>query len=205
MIKKILNKIPLFLIISRLIIGILIVILSRNKLHDYSVSIFILIITGLLTDFLDGYIARLLDISTQFLRRLDTIIDRVFWLGILAAVWHLHSDFLKTKQTLIIIVLVLEVINYLISYIRFRREISTHAILSKLWAVTLLLAFCDLILNGQSNYLFDIALYFGIISRIDTGLIMLILPKWDHDIPTFYHAIMIRNGKKIKRIKLFNG
>ncbi len=205
MIRNILIKIPLTLVILRLIIGFVIMLLSTIHNADYSNLIFLLIVIGFLTDFFDGYIARLLNISTQFLRRLDTIVDRFFWLSILFAVWKLHSDFLETKLLWIFIVLALEVLNYLISFLRFKREISTHAILSKIWAITLLLAFCDLILNGHSHYLFDIALAVGVISRLDTGLIMLILPKWDHDIPTFYHAIMIRNGKEIKRMKLFNG
>lgn len=205
MIKKILFKIPISLVYTRLVIGLFIVFLSIQSYGNYSRLIFFLIITGFLTDFFDGYIARILKISTPSLRRIDTIVDRLFWLCILFAVGYLHTEFIQSKMIGIILVLSLEAINYLISFIRFKREISTHAILSKLWAVTLLLSFCDLILNGRSVYLFDVAIIAGYISRIDTGLIMLILPEWDHDIPTFYHAILIRKGKKIKRIKLFNG
>jgi CDP-diacylglycerol---glycerol-3-phosphate 3-phosphatidyltransferase len=195
----------MILIISRVIIGIIIFLLVVSNNQESRIILFWLIIVGFLTDFFDGYIARLLGISNQKLRRLDTLVDRVFWLSILCAVWIISSSYIKTKMYWIILVLVLEIINYLISYIRFRKEISTHAILSKLWAVTLVLGFCDLVLNGQSKYLFDLTILFGIISRLDTGLIMLILPRWDHDIPSFYHAIKIRKGKEIKRIKLFNG
>jgi phosphatidylglycerophosphate synthase len=201
-----LRKIPMALILSRIIIGILIVILSLySKISDYRKIIAFLIVIGFLTDFFDGYLARLLGISTQHLRRLDTLVDRIFWLLVLYAVWLISANFLMDRFYLILLVLGLEGLNYLISFLRFRKEISTHAILSKFWAITLLLGFCDLILNEKSVYLFDISLFFGIISRIDTGLIMLILPRWDHDIPSFYHAILIRQGKTITRSKLFNG
>jgi CDP-diacylglycerol---glycerol-3-phosphate 3-phosphatidyltransferase len=203
--KSSINKIPLFLIISRIIIGIIIFLISFSNIPAYRVLVFWLVIIGFLSDFLDGYIARLLNVSTHFLRRMDTIVDRFFWLSVLCGVWNLTSDFIIDRKYWILLVLGLEVLNYLISFIRFRKEISTHAILSKLWAVTLLLGFCDLILHGKSSYLFDLSLIFGIISRIDTGLIMLLLPRWDHDIPSFYHAIMIRNGKEIRRFKIFNG
>lgn len=204
MLKTILTKLPISLIILRLLSGFLMIFLSLRHV-DYSTVIFYLIIFGFLTDFFDGFIARLLKISTQFLCRFDTIVDRIFWLSVLFAVWRLSTGFIQTKYREIGLVLTLEAVNYLISFIRFKKEISTHAILSKLWAVSLLVAFCDLVLNGSSRYLFDIMIILGIISRLDTGLIMLILPKWDHDIPTFYHAILIRKGKKIKRYKLFNG
>jgi phosphatidylglycerophosphate synthase len=164
-----------------------------------------LIIAGFLSDFLDGYIARLLHISTQKLRRMDTIVDRVFWLSVLYAVWMLAPGFLIARKYTILLVLGLEALNYLISFVRFRKEIATHAILSKLWAVTLLVGFCDLVLHGNSPFLFDTSIVFGVVSRIDTGLIMLILPRWDHDIPSVYHAILIRKGKEIKRLKIFNG
>jgi CDP-diacylglycerol---glycerol-3-phosphate 3-phosphatidyltransferase len=203
--KVFINKLPLVLILSRMIIGIIIFLVSFSDANDKGIIVCWLIVIGFLSDFFDGYIARILGISNQFLRRIDTIVDRVFWLSILYTVWSLTSDFLITRVYWILLVLGLEMINYMISFIRFHKEISTHAILSKLWAVTLLFGFCDLILNGKSSYLFDLSILFGIISRIDTGLIMLILPAWDHDIPSFYHAIIIKKGKEIKRFKIFNG
>jgi len=32
-----------------------------------------------------------------------------------------------------------------------------------------------------------------------------ILKDWTNDIPSLYHAVLIRKGKEIKRHKLFNG
>jgi len=203
--RKVLNKIPFMLVISRAIIGIIIFMISFTNVKANSLLILCLMIFGFLSDFFDGYMARLLGVSSQFLRRLDTIVDRIFWLSILYSAWILANDFLISRIYWIIFVLILEVINYLISFMRFRKEISTHALLSKFWAVSLLLGFCDLILHGSSSFLFDFALLLGVLSRIDTGLIMLILPRWDHDIPSFYHAIRIRNGKVIKRYRIFNG
>ena len=189
---------PYALILLRLFCGI--GVLCFNY-HDAAV----LIAVGFISDFLDGYLARIFKVSTSTLRRIDTVIDRIFWLCILLAAWYRYTLFLTGKMEWIILVLSLEVLNYAISFVRFRREVSTHAILAKCWAITLVLAFIELFLRGDSPLLFNVALVTGIISRIDTMLILLILRKWDHDIPSFYHAVLLRQGKPIRRLKLFNG
>lgn len=202
--KSILYKIPLLLVLSRILTGLIIILISIFTIDNYRLIIVCLTIFGFLTDFFDGYLARLIGISNERLRRLDTLVDRIFWLSILFAAWVSSGDFLISRKYWILLVLGMEALNYLISFIRFGKEIATHAILSKIWAVTLLFGFCDLILNQSSSYLFDISIFAGIISRIDTALIMLILPKWTHDIPSFYHSILIRKGIEIKRYRLFN-
>jgi len=52
----------------------------------------------------------------------------------------------------------------------------------------------------QSNRYADL----GFISHIERILITLLLPKWTHDIPSFYHAYLIRKGVGFKRNKLLN-
>lgn len=93
---------------------------------------------------------------------------------------------------------------YLISIMKFGKETCTHAYLSKMFGVTLLIAFTSLIGFNHAGIPFFTAIVFGLISHVDRILIALILPKWTHDIPSFYHAYLIRNGIEFKRNKLFN-
>lgn len=53
------------------------------------------------------------------------------------------------------------------------------------------------------NFIF-LAIMFGLISHIERILITLILPIWTHDIPSFYHGLLIRKGISFKRNKLLN-
>jgi CDP-diacylglycerol--glycerol-3-phosphate 3-phosphatidyltransferase len=99
----------------------------------------------------------------------------------------------------------MEGLCYVVSLLKFRRETCSHAYLSKFWGLTLLAAFIDLILNGHAGFLFYFCLAAGIVSHLDRILITLILPTWQHDVPSTYHAWLIRKGKAFKRFRLFNG
>ena len=159
---------------------------------------------GLLTDIFDGIIARKFGVSSEKLRRLDSQIDLIFWLSIGFAAYFLNPDLIKTEWLSIVLVFSLEVLCYLVSWIKFGKETCTHAWLSKLWGVSLVIAFTYLIGFQNAGWAFDLAVILGLISHLDVILIILILPKWQYDIPTFYHAWKIRKGKKLKKSVLVN-
>ena len=69
------TQIPKLLIFARLIIGLTLIVLSSLNIGHYKMIAIALLTIGLLTDIFDGIIARLLSISTQKLRRLDSTID----------------------------------------------------------------------------------------------------------------------------------
>jgi CDP-diacylglycerol--glycerol-3-phosphate 3-phosphatidyltransferase len=159
---------------------------------------------GLFTDIFDGIIARKLNVSTEKLRRLDSQVDLAFWLSLGFAAYFLNSVLIKNEWFSIALVFFLEALCYLISWIKFGKETCTHAWLSKLWGISLLLAFTYLIGFQKVGWAFDLAIILGIISHLDVILIILILPKWQYDVPSFYHALKIRRGKKIKKSVLIN-
>lgn len=199
------NKIPLILIYSRLFFGALIVFLSIFKPHYYQTTIVISISLGLLSDIFDGIIARHLKISTEKLRRMDSTVDQVFWLCIIGCAYFTSPNFFKQHFVAIITVLTLEAMCYLLSFIKFRKEVVTHAIASKIWTLSLFVFLIQLILTGNSAFLFFACIYIGIATRLEIIAILFILNRWTNDIPTVYHAVLIRKGKPIKKHKLFNG
>jgi phosphatidylserine synthase len=69
--NKGMNKIPVILIYSRLLLGFSILLLSILQMEYYNVIAIIFFTTGLLTDIFDGIIARRLNVSSEQLRRLE--------------------------------------------------------------------------------------------------------------------------------------
>ncbi|MEI6021437.1 MAG: CDP-alcohol phosphatidyltransferase family protein, partial [Bacteroidota bacterium] len=63
----------------------------------------------------------------------------------------------------------------------------------------------SLLILGINGIHFKIALIIGAFVHIDRLLIYLLLKKWDHDIPSTFHAYQLSRGKNIRRNKLFNG
>lgn len=79
------KNIPIGLIYSRLIIGFAILIFSLFEIENLKFYTISLLTVGLLTDIFDGIIARKLNISSEKLRRLDSTIDQLFFICIIAA------------------------------------------------------------------------------------------------------------------------
>lgn len=189
----------------RLVFAVIIVLLALSHLSQAPFYIVILIITGLLADIADGIIARHLHISTIALRRFDSNADQVFWLSILAGSYLISPDFYQSHFWQITLLILFEAACYLISYIRFRKEVATHAIASKAWALVLCATLIQVILTRQSTVLFTVCFYLGIATRTEIMIMLLLIRQWTNDIPTVYHAYRLRHHKAIKRNKLFNG
>jgi phosphatidylglycerophosphate synthase len=199
------KRIPKALIYLRIIIGVGILILSLLNI-DYLRAVFISLLTlGVLSDIFDGIIARRLNVSTERLRRLDSTIDQVFWILVVASVFISFPNFFYEHSVKLLILICAEAMTYVISFTRFQKEVATHAITSKVWTLFLFATLIEVISNGNSNSLFDICFYIGVVTRIEIILILFILRTWTNDVPSLYHAIRLRRGKPIKRHKLFNG
>lgn len=199
------QNIPLSLIVFRLLLAPTLIGLAYLLREKASNIILILMYLGLLSDIFDGIIARKLNVSSEKLRRLDSQIDIIFWLAIATSTWIIHPSTIQHYGTFIGLLLCTEGLCYLVSFIKFRKETCTHAWLSKLWGLSLIAAFTSILGFGYGGISMIICLSLGFLSHLDVILITLILPKWTHDIPSTFHAIKIRQGKAIKRYKMFNG
>lgn len=198
-------NIPIALIVFRFLLAPIILLLAYVVGESAKTIIVILMYLGLLSDILDGIIARKQNISSAKLRRLDSQTDMIFWLSIGFATWILYPKLISDNSAVIWTILGMEIACYVISFIKFKRETCTHAFLSKLWGITLLVAFTSLIGFNHAGIPFALAIIMGLISHIDRILITLILPKWTHDIPSAYHAYLIRKGIAFKRNEYLNG
>lgn len=199
------QNLPQILIFSRLLIGFIILLFSFIEIESNKTIIVILLTIGLITDIFDGIIARKLNISTQKLRRLDSTIDQIFFLCVILSSYILCPSFYQKNWMLFSILITLEFITYVVSFVKFRKEIATHSLGAKFWTLILFATLIQIILQCDSSILFAICFWVGIITRVEIILILLILKKWTNDVPTFYHAILLRKGLNIKRNKLFNG
>ena len=199
------KNIPIALIYSRLVIGFIIILLSVFQVNHYSFFAISLLTIGLLTDVFDGIIARKLNISSEKLRRLDSGIDQIFFISVAVATYIQCPDFFKTNAVKLAILIGAEVMIYLISYLKFKKEVATHSIGAKIWTLSLFATLIEIMVHCQSVVLFELCLWLGVVTRMEIAAIVFTLKKWTNDVPTIYHAVKLRQGKKIKRNKLFNG
>lgn len=199
------KHIPLLLIYARLLAGILIFVLSFTDMDSYPVIAVVLFSFGLLTDIFDGIIARQLQISTQQLRRLDSTIDQIFFILIAAAVFVRSPQFFFDNYVTLFILFGLELLAYVVCFMKFKKEIATHSIAAKMWTLILFSCFIQLFVSGSSTGLYQVCFYTGVLTRLEIIGIILVLRQWTNDVPSIYHAVLLRKGKPIKKHKLFNG
>jgi len=203
--QKFKNSIPISLIYLRILIGIVLLVIS--VLHiECSVFIPVSLFTiGLLSDVFDGIIARRLGISSEYLRRMDSAADQVFWVLVATSVVITFPDFLKDHWIKLVLLIAIESLIYAVSYAKFGKEVATHAISSKIWTLIMFATLVQVMIIGNSNVLFEICFYTGILTRIEIVVILLLLRNWTNDVPSVFHAVRLRQGRVISRNKLFNG
>jgi phosphatidylglycerophosphate synthase len=199
------KQIPKALIYSRFVIGLLIIYCSTFHSNNFSIIAVTLFSIGLLTDIFDGIIARRLDVSTKNLRRLDSAIDQIFFISVAVATFINSNQFFYDNKVELIILISVEALAYLICFLKFKKEIATHSISSKVWTLILFATIIQLMVTKKSTTLFQVCFYIGIATRLEIISIIVVLHKWTNDVPSLYQAIRLRQGKTIKRNKLFNG
>lgn len=198
------RHIPNILIVSRLAIGFIIIALAIFPDDSYRMAILALLTIGLLTDIFDGIIARRLGIATERIRRLDSSVDQVFFISAGIATYLLCPGFFERNGVKLILLLSVEALTYIISFLKFRKEIATHSWGAKFWTLILFATLVQIVLTCDSTVLFEICFWVGILTRLEIVGIILALKSWTNDVPTLYHAIRLRNNKEIKRYKMFN-
>lgn len=199
------KQLPKILIFSRLLIGFIILYLCFIKINLYKEVIVSLLTIGLLTDIFDGIIARKLNVSTQTLRRLDSSVDQIFFICVIISSYVLCPEFYKSNWIYFSLLIFIEILTYIVSFIKFKKEIATHSIGAKFWTLLLFATLLQLILYCDSTILFHFCFWIGLLTRLEIILIILTLKEWTNDVPSIFHAIKLRKGLPIKRNKMFNG
>lgn len=195
---------PYILIVIRFILTPIILLLACFKGEESRFLILTFMYFGLLTDIFDGIIARKVGVSSEKLRRLDSQTDLIFWLSLGFAAYFLNPELIKNEWKGILLILIMEALCYVVSILKFGKETCTHAFLSKMWGLSLVIAFTYLIGLQQAGWAFYLTVILGFTSHIDVILIILLLPKWQYDVPSSYHAWRIRKGKQRKKSIFFN-
>jgi CDP-diacylglycerol--glycerol-3-phosphate 3-phosphatidyltransferase len=198
------KNLPLMLIGFRFLLAPIILILAYWGRQEAKSIIIILMYLGLISDIFDGIIARNMGVSDSKLRRLDSQTDMIFWMSIGVATYLIFPQLILSHWHYILPIFIMEGCCYAISILKFGKETCTHAFLSKMWGLSLLACFTSLLGFNYVGFPFYMAIFLGLISHIDRLIITMLLPAWTHDIPSSYHAYLIKKGIEFKKYKLFN-
>lgn len=148
---------------------------------------FILFGMMLLSDALDGIIARMLDQTSELGARLDSYGDILTYLSTPIAAWWLWPDIVKEEVYYIIAAIIIYILPAVFALQKFGKLASYHTWITKASAVLMSIGVVVL-LGFENNLLFHIAIYFLLIEMIENIIITLILPKQKSDVHSIWHA-----------------
>lgn len=156
-----------------------------------SAAVAVLLVVGFLSDVFDGVVARRTGTATPALRRLDSTVDTVFYLGIVVAAWMLHRAALRPLLPLVALVIATEVGTNALCLVRFRREASYHAWSARVFGLALFAGLLLLFAAGSPALLLP-AIVVGLVSHLENAAITLVLPEWRCDVRSLFAAWRIR-------------
>lgn len=158
-------SIPLSLTLARLLLGPIAIWMAG---HGVDRAWFIAVLTcGLLSDIFDGVLARALGVSHAWFRRLDSQVDIVFYLCILAATYLLEANTLRIGAPVIAAVVALEVLCIAVSLHKFGVMPGTHAWSAKLFGIVLFAAFLGILAFGLGPWAVWLASAFGVAANAE--------------------------------------
>ncbi|WP_100609891.1 CDP-alcohol phosphatidyltransferase family protein [Confluentibacter lentus] len=142
-----------------------------------------------LTDTIDGYLARKLNITSARGSQLDSFGDQLTLIMGLIGLFYFETAFIKSNIITITIVLAPYFIQMLIAYYKYGKATAFHTYLAKTSAV-LQSIFVILALFFSPNYtLFYMMIAFGLLETIEEIILIFIYDDWVSDVKGLYWAL----------------
>jgi phosphatidylglycerophosphate synthase len=189
------RRLPAFLTFVRVVLGPGMILLGFFFPHG--VLLVSCIGLALLTDIFDGVLARRWQVDTETLRRWDTRADTFFYLCVLLVAVLRYPAAFERRWILLASLALAEVIQHAFAAMKYGRHASYHSILSKIWGLMMAAAMCALLGFGLDNWFLDLTLAWGVLCNLQGLAMSLMLPTWQRDVPTLFHAARIRRGAAV--------
>lgn len=156
---------------------------------------FLWVVAGLLlTDWLDGKLAKILDQQTTFGARLDSVADAAMYGVFALCLWWLEPDTIREVWAWLVAVGITWLLSYVVGLVRFRRPPSYHTLGAKgSWLVGGI-AFVTVVLTEQTLPLV-LALALVVATNVEAVIISLVLPEWEINVRSLMHALRLRRQK----------
>jgi CDP-diacylglycerol--glycerol-3-phosphate 3-phosphatidyltransferase len=144
---------------------------------------------AVLSDLLDGIVARRLGMATAAIRYADTVADTIFYVGAGAALEAAVPGAFGAAEAALVTLVVVHVSRATFELTKYGRIAAYHMWSSKLLGVLLAAALGEGFLTGRPGALLTIALWVGVANVIEGFAASAILPSWRVDVPSIVHAI----------------
>lgn len=149
---------------------------------------------AVLSDICDGIIARRLGVSTAGLRQADSWADRGLYGCVAIAAWLVHPDILQAFRAPLLLILGLQAVWWGVNLLKYGQPACYHTYTAKAWGVSLLIATLALFGAGYGGWALGGAIALGLLHTLEEIAMTLMLPTWQYDVPSIFHAWKLRSA-----------
>ena len=147
---------------------------------------FILLIISLITDVLDGFIARRFNMQSEFGARLDSFADIGMYIVAIVGVICFKSQDITPYTVSLYLFVSLLILPEVISFIKFRTFPSLHLYSAKIAGCFMGAFFFTLFIFGFYPLFYYLMLMTGILSFLEEIVVMLVIPEMKSDVKGLY-------------------
>ena len=151
------------------------------------------LIASLVSDIVDGQIARRFNLTSEVGTRLDSWADLLTYASVPVAMWWLRPDIVSTEKTTFFAAIVSYILPVAIGFVKFRRLTTYHTLMARVSAYLLGVAVVVLFANGPILP-FRIAVCVLVLAEIEEICITLVLPEPRSNVRFLAKAIEIRRA-----------
>lgn len=149
----------------------------------------LLLLISFLSDAVDGYLARKMNIVTQRGAQLDSIGDAITFCVGLGGILKFEYSFVLEYIVVIGLAFGLYLFQLFMAYWRYGMPSSFHTYLAKLSAILQAGFMLYLLFFGVQLWVFYIATFFSIIETIEEIILIIIFPTWKANVKGLYWVI----------------
>ena len=154
-------------------------------------TFFVCLVLALLTDLLDGFIARRLNATSALGAKLDSLADLATTLAMPPCAWWLRPEVLRDEAVAIIVALSFYAAAQGAGLLKFHRLPSYHTWAAKIAAGLAAIGFVVIFAGGPGGII-RVLVPFVALACAEEIAITLVLREWRADIPSLWHALRWR-------------
>lgn len=153
-----------------------------------------LLLAALLSDIVDGLLARGFDLGTELGARLDSIADVLVTLIGVAGVLVFEPAFVRAHGLVLLGVVALYLLELGAALARYGRISSFHTFLSRVAAYAQGIFIISLLLFGYHALVFYTMIALSAIGTTEELLLLYVLPEWEANVGGLYRVLRSRPG-----------
>ena len=150
------------------------------------------VVAALISDVLEGVVARRTGTATETLRYADTIVDTIFFIAAAVSLRIAVPDAYDGLWLPLVSLIVVHVSRATVELTKYGRIAAYHMWSSKVLGLLLVAALVTAFLTGRPTPLLGVGLWLGVVNELEGFLASLLLREWHCDVPTVLHAFRYR-------------